>query len=764
MIAIDHVTTPGSPQGGQPAHQGNTPHHVPLRPAGFNIFALLQRIRFLARRFWWIVAITIMLSLAYSSYRTLQQVPHYYSSARMILNGRVALPDGNVYSDDADNFVGTQVALMQSPMTINRAIDRVTESHPEIQPDHAASVEVDIEPRTSIFTLRVASTNGEYAKLLLNAVMDTYLDDKRGRKNLTTDEALSTITDKITDLDASIHRDEQNLLDFQKQNDVVFIEEQSSDLAGRIVSLNNNLANLLKEKDLLASEEKDPVLSAQQKQNDLMASFPSDAANTTAGTTNAASATAPSTNSAASTPPILESSAGGDPLSMEETHIEQLKIQYAKLRVNLKPEHPKMLDLQDQINQQEAYLALLKQQSQDSQVARTEEMQLQIDNLRKEIDQATSDSLHLSPILAKYHQLQGNITREQGLYNQLAESIQNVDFNKSLDQADIGILEAASPPQVIVPENFMRVVYAFMEGFGIGVGIIFVVTKLDDRINSPLQLEKHFDHPLIGHIPRVDVDPKTGRAPLLDLEDSRHEFLEYFRNLRSSVIFYLGEMATMRNHTGAKSLMITSAAPSEGKSSIAANLAICLAHSEYRVLLVDADLRRGVIHELFGKTLSPGLADYLQHQVPLPGLIQKTHEDRLNILTRGKIQLKNSDLLSPASIKALLVELKDSYDFIVFDTPPLLAANDAVGMASEIDATIFVARVHLTSVRSMRTAMADLLIRKARVLGLVINAVDKSVPGYFDKYRYKEYYSGKEPLVPVPAARVAVTPEQHEAK
>ncbi len=157
------------------------------------------------------------------------------------------------------NFYGTQVALMKSQQTVNQAIDRMTSMHPEVAVDQDAEVDAGIELRTSIFDLSVTSTNHDYAKLLLDSIMDTYLSSKREWKNQTTDEAVAAITEEISHLDAEIRNDEQQLLDFQKTNNVVFIEEQSSSAATYLVGLNGELARLTKQHDLLSLENKDPL-------------------------------------------------------------------------------------------------------------------------------------------------------------------------------------------------------------------------------------------------------------------------------------------------------------------------------------------------------------------------------------------------------------------------------------------------------------------------------------------------------------------------
>jgi uncharacterized protein involved in exopolysaccharide biosynthesis len=198
------------------------------RLSGVRLSIRVRRIKLLAIRYWWILALTVVIGLAVQGYRCTQQVVRYTSSSKMMVSGHVSGVSGAMYSEEMAYFYGTQVALMQSQDTETQAVARVRAMHPEVAVDETASVSASQEPRTSIFDLQVTSTNPEYAKMLLDSVMDTYLASKQGRKDQTTNGAVSAITEEISHLDSEIQDDEQQLLDFQKQNNVAFIEEQSN--------------------------------------------------------------------------------------------------------------------------------------------------------------------------------------------------------------------------------------------------------------------------------------------------------------------------------------------------------------------------------------------------------------------------------------------------------------------------------------------------------------------------------------------------------
>jgi succinoglycan biosynthesis transport protein ExoP len=671
-----------------------------------------------ARRYWWIVAVTIMIGLGIVDLLCLRGTPEYVSSARMMVSGRISLPQGELYNEalELQNFYGTQVALMKSPQMLNQAIDRVTTLHPDVAVDKDAEVDAGVELRTSIFDLKVTSANADYAKVLLDSVMDTYLSNKREWKNQTTDEAVSAITEEISHLDAEIRTDEQQLLDFQKTNNVVFIEEQSSSAATYLVNLNDDLARLTKQRDLLTLESKDPITSGAE--NNQVPSV---------------------TSTADSNSPVAEaladkvSGSGPDPILTQQDYLEKLKILRDQLGLYLKDAHPKMKDLADSIDREQKLLDALKARSQTARDTYREDLDLQIKNLQAQIVTWNDKSLELSQRLGTYQDLKSKITREQALYNQLASSIQNVDLNKSLDQEDVVIMEAASPAAPISHNYLLRLLYGVAGGLAVGLLIIFGLIRLDDKINSTIDLEENIDYLLLGEIPLARLDPKSKRVPLLAEEDQRFEFLEHHRDIRSSILYGRSDLARPR------SVLITSAAPGEGKSTLAANLATTFAFSGFRVLLIDADLRKGVLHTIFEQPFGSGLSDYLQGRVGWREVVQTTRIPNLDLLPRGKVPARAGDLLLSAAADHLLLESMEEYDLVLWDTAPLFAAHDASNICSKVDGILFMARVRHSSIHLVRAALEDLAQKNAKILGVVLNAVEAGQHGHYHKYRYREY-------------------------
>ncbi len=202
-------------------------------------------------------------------------------------------------------------------------------------------------------------------------------------------------------------------------------------------------------------------------------------------------------------------------------------------------------------------------------------------------------------------------------------------------------------------------------------------------------------------------------------------------------------------------LAVTSAVPREGKSLVAANLAIALAATNARTLLIDGDMRRGKLHQLFGVASGPGLSDLLTRQKGLPGAVQETRMPHLYLMSCGqRIQNITEHLLS-FGLNDLRRELNSRFDYILIDTPPVLATDDSVALAAYADTTLFVVRLGLSRPQDALTAMAELKLRRIQVSGVVVNSVPKRFIGrrfygYQNLLEDRPFrgYNGQEPALP----------------
>jgi capsular exopolysaccharide synthesis family protein len=672
----------------------------------------LYRLKILIFHYWWVVALSILVGLAIQGYRWNTQIPEYVSNARMMVNGQLNFGQGAQYNELYENFSGTQIALMKSQTTVSQAVDRVHAMHSDIAVDNTVSVAVTLEPRTSIFDLQVIANNDKYAEALLTAIMDTYLSNKRGRRDQTTDEAVTAITGDLANLDSEIKSDEQALLDFQKENNVVFIEQQSANAATYLVGLNDEMARLTKDYDLLTLGSKDPVPSAgdsAQSGNDK--------------------------NMESSDNPAVRDAMAA--IQEQQTKIEKLKILREDYSTYLKDMHPKMIALADEITQEERFLDILKSKDVEAREGHIADLELQIKNLEKQIADWNAKSLDLNQRLVSYQQLKANLNRETNMYDQLAASFQNVNVNKSIDQTTVSILDQASPGTLIPVSLTSFLIYGIILGFIAGIAIIFIINRLDDTIHSPIEIEENFTTPLAGQIPLADRDKRTKRVPLITEQDDRHYLTESFRDIRSFILF-----RTSAAHRP-RSILICSAEPNEGKSTLAANLAITFALTGSRVLIIDADMRRGLLHTYFETPVSPGLSEYLDLQAQLNDVIYKTNQPTLDMIPRGKVPHQPGELLLSQQIDNLFEQTHADYDIVFWDSVPILAADDVSNLCSKVDGIIFVVRAGYSSIYAAQGALDILSPNNSQILGMILNSAILSPPGYYTKYRYKQYYSTK---------------------
>jgi capsular exopolysaccharide synthesis family protein len=188
-----------------------------------------------------------------------------------------------------------------------------------------------------------------------------------------------------------------------------------------------------------------------------------------------------------------------------------------------------------------------------------------------------------------------------------------------------------------------------------------------------------------------------------------------------------------------RTILITSPAPGDGKTTVAANLAACFAQQGMRVLLVDCDLRRGRLHSLFNGSREPGLSDVLLGRSTLEDAIRMTDTGSLSLLTTGCLPNLPAELLGSPSMRDLLQRLRVEYAVVVLDTPPVLSASDTTVLASEVDASILVLRAGQTDVTEAQLAMRQLRSVGGDVIGAVLNDRDNVLKGH-DSYYYGAYY------------------------
>jgi polysaccharide biosynthesis transport protein len=699
------------------------------------IYGRLHRGWLVLRKHWEMLFL-LWLAVTFAAWAySLLSGPRYQSRARMVLTGKINVSGDELYTEELINFLGTQAELLRSPAIQRRAMASLSAEslpasdstvdrgpRPEIpakaKTDRKAnsasgsaldsdappaipfSVKVEEGSKSSTLDLRAIGPEPVSTRRFLDCLMEAYLGYKRETLVTASTQASASLNAETMQLKNQLELAQAKLHDFQSTNNVVFLQQQGAGADTHLASLNRELGNLRTELRLLDSLTPEQWVESESYQGGALS-----------GQNSGEEAEARQTLAN-----LQESQAA---LFQADQKMHLLMAERDDLSRVLRQAHPKIVKLNQDIAAQEELVQVARDEASKQLTLRRQALELKIRNLESASKEWGAQTIAASQIMANYEQIRQTVQRLQTAYDKTLDLIQNIDVRKRVEQESLGILDPASVG-VSTHRMLTNMALASVISLLLGVGALFGVALIQDNFASRIELAEELAEPVVGQVPSISMEesrPPLGRE---SLELQHYEFLEAFRNIRASLLC---------QHNGAakpKIVMVASSIPEEGKSTLAVYLAGSLARAKSRVLLVDGDMRRPSLHKYFHLPSGPGLAELLDDGISAAEVILPTSIENLALLPAGEAKRYPGELVLSPMWEQFLASVKPRYDYILVDTPPVMATEDAAALAPKVDAVLFVVRALFASARVVHDALDVLRQRRAHVVGLIFNRAETS--------------------------------------
>ncbi|MBA7677277.1 hypothetical protein ES703_85529 [subsurface metagenome] len=355
------------------------------------------------------------------------------------------------------------------------------------------------------------------------------------------------------------------------------------------------------------------------------------------------------------------------------------------------------------------------------------------ESIREAMEAKKREALALNNKQIGYNSLKREMETSRSLYESLLTRVKEAGLTEGLEATNIMVVDPARiPDHPVKPRKARNVLLAIIVGLTLGVGIAFFFEYLDNTINTPDELERYFKVPFLGVVSKFKVD--TPGEEITVHSNPKSYIAEGFRTIRTNLLFSSPDVEKKR-------LLITSPLPKDGKTLQAANIAISFAQTGKKVLLIDGDMRKPRLHELFNLERSPGLSEYLAGKESGP---QATGITGLEVFTSGRTSPNPAELLGSKRMKKLLESgrARDDFDMVIIDSPPILSVADAAILSAVSDGVVLVVNAGSTPRPAIQRAIQQLSDVKAKLIGCVLNNMDFKKESYYYSYyyRYKKYY------------------------
>ncbi|HFX6248382.1 TPA: polysaccharide biosynthesis tyrosine autokinase [Acinetobacter baumannii] len=368
----------------------------------------------------------------------------------------------------------------------------------------------------------------------------------------------------------------------------------------------------------------------------------------------------------------------------------------------------------------------------------------QIAEINKKIADLNNRLTQLPETQRLYLQLYRDVKVNTELYTSLLNSYQQLKIANAGEIGNVRIIDTAvEPVKPVKPKKLIILILSIFIGGFIGVLIALLRDMMRSGVNDSAQIENELDLPVYATVPRSPIQEtrmsilkKKKSIPILAVKNSDDIAIESLRSIRTTIHFAL---ANAKNNI----IMIAGPAPEVGKSFISTNLATIFAQGNKRVLLIDADMRRGYMHKYFDIDVKPGLSELLSGQADLSQVLHKTQVTNLDVITRGKSPTSPSEMLSSMQFKDLLEKFQTQYDHIIIDTPPVLAVTDGIIISQYTGVNLIVARYAKSHMKELELTVNRFEQAGVKVNGFILNDIQRSSGGGYG-YNYAYAYKAQK--------------------
>jgi capsular exopolysaccharide synthesis family protein len=695
--------------------------------------------------------------------QTYSQVPMFRTSARVIIQDERSVAIGSLnandpmYWQDSDQYNNTQYSILQSRGLAKRVVRRLQlQNHPlfngtaprrqgvataiadarrkvssvvrgmfsrkpapAIEPPSADEDAVEagiisqflggvhIVPgvKNRLVDIVYESSDPQFAALAANTLAEEYTTQNLDLRVATIQKNLQWLSGEVAKQEKKVSDAEAAMTQYREDQNALSLGDRQNITIARLNALNETVTRQRTER--MQREATYKQLKAVDPSSDAADAFPVIAAN----------------------PGVAET----------KSKLADLVAEKTRLSAKYLPNHPEIQKLDIQITNARETLTAQRARVIETVKNEYETSVAQERSLSGSLEQQKSEAMELDRKSGNYVVLQRQAESDRQLWQSLLQQQKELQVVSNSRSNNVQLMDRAEVPGAPFSPNTRRDWFtAIMAGMLVAVGLAFGIEYLDDTVKTPEDVAKRLGLPLLGLVPAIRGD----RVPLLS-ETVPHDFGEAFRSLRTSLVFTAGAGES-------RVIAVTSSQPLEGKTTTACNLATALALGGSRVLLIDADMRRPGLHRIMGVENEIGLSHLLVGQARVREAVQRTAEPNLFVITAGRTPPNPSELLASERMKSFLANLSQGpFEWIVLDTPPVLAVTDAVVLAGAVSAVVFVVGSEMTRRVHAERALGTLRAGKPRSIGVVLNRVDFDRNKYYYSryygYNYKSYYGSATP-------------------